>query len=169
MDYKTYINDNSINKYKTRDVCKTLCPLKIFFHRCFVQLDKSIKNKLHKCMKKKFIFWNCYLNNLKQFWHLDPLDLWPSDPKINRVHLLPRTDMWSKFDDGRSRWSSFFLSVTVLAHLTQWPWPLTQKWSMKMVGLGILKLLIKNEKVTDRPTDQPTCAKQYALFSSKGT
>ena len=33
-----------------------------------------------------------------QIWSRD-LDLWPSDPKINRVHLLPRT----KFEEGRSR------------------------------------------------------------------
>ena len=31
----------------------------------FVKLEKSDQNKLHKCMKKKFILGNCYLNNLK--------------------------------------------------------------------------------------------------------
>jgi len=27
------------------------------------------------------------------------------DPKINRVPLLPRMDVWTKFEDGRSRHS----------------------------------------------------------------
>ena len=31
------------------------------------------------------------------------LDLWHSDPKINRVLLLPRASVWTKFEEGRSR------------------------------------------------------------------
>ena len=138
-------------KETTRDVCKTLCPQRFFWHRCFVKLDRSVQNKLHKCMKKKLILGNCYFNNLKQFWPIwpwwpwpltqwpnsigflccpgrmcgpilrkvgkgilelliwngfgtfdpDDLDLWPSDPKINRVPLLSRTDVWFKFKEGR--------------------------------------------------------------------
>jgi len=38
--------------------------LSFFCHRCFVQLDKLVQNKLHQCMMKKFISGNCYLNNL---------------------------------------------------------------------------------------------------------
>jgi len=55
-------------------------------------------------MKKKFILGNYYLNNLKQFVTFDPgdLDLCPSDPKINRVPLLPRMDVWTNFEEGRS-------------------------------------------------------------------
>jgi len=40
---------------------------------CFVKdvlYNWISQNKLHKYMKKKFIFGNCYLNNLKQFWHI---------------------------------------------------------------------------------------------------
>jgi len=33
------------------------------------------------------------------------LELWPSDPKIHRVHLLPRMEVWTKFKEGRSRCS----------------------------------------------------------------
>ena len=132
----------------------------------FVKLDK-----LHKCMKKKFILGNCYLNNLKHFWLIWPrwpwpltpksigflccpgwmcgpclrklgqgvlellignsfgtfdpgdLDLYPSDPQIIRVPLLPRSDVWTKFEEGRS---------------------------------GVLELLVRNEKVTDGQTDRPT-------------
>ena len=29
---------------------------------------------------------------------LGDLDLWPNDPKINRVPLLPRIDLWTKFE-----------------------------------------------------------------------
>ena len=49
-------------------------------------------------MKKKFILGNCYINNL--FGTFDPGD---HDPKINRVPLLPRMDVWTKFEEGRSR------------------------------------------------------------------
>ena len=31
------------------------------------------------------------------------LDLWPRDSKIYRVPLLPRTDVWTKFEEGISR------------------------------------------------------------------
>jgi len=48
--------------------------------------------------------------------------------------------------------------------------------SLRKVGQGVFELLIGNEKDTDgeiekqtyRQTDPPTCAKQYALSSSKG-
>jgi len=44
--------------------------------------------------------------------------------------------------------------------------------NLKKVDLGVLELLIGNEKVTDgltyRQTDLQTWAKQYALSSSKG-
>jgi len=39
---------------------------------------------------------------------------------------------------------------------------------LKKVGQGVLEFMIGNEKVTDRQTDQTTCAKQNALSSSKG-
>ena len=35
---------------------------------------------------------------------------------------------------------------------------------LKKIGQGVLELLIRNEKVTNRQTDRPTCAKQFALF-----
>jgi len=57
-------------------------------------------------MKNKFILGNCYLNTLKLFDTFDPsdLDLWPSDPKIDRVSLLHRTDVWTTYKEGRSRY-----------------------------------------------------------------
>jgi len=41
------------------------------------------------------------------FVTFDPgdIDLWPSDPKINRVPLLSRMDVWTMFEDGMSRCS----------------------------------------------------------------
>jgi len=49
------------NGKNKQDVCKTLCsPQDFFCHRCFVKLDKSVQNKLHKCMRKKFILGNCF-------------------------------------------------------------------------------------------------------------
>ena len=52
----------------------------------------------------------------------------------------------------------------------------SQDKCVRMLGQGVLELLIGNEKVTDGrtyrltdvPTDPTTCAKQYALSSLKG-
>jgi len=51
-------------------------------------------------MKKKFIFENVTLNGFGKF---DPSDndIWPSDPKMNRVPLLPWMYVWTKFEDGQ--------------------------------------------------------------------
>jgi len=121
---------------------KHYAPKAFFGLRCFVQLDKSVQNKLHKCMKK-FISGNCSLNDLKWFWNIWPWWPWPLtpksigflcypgwmcglslrkvgqgilelqietvlahltfDPEINRVHMLPRMDVLTKFEEGRSR------------------------------------------------------------------
>ena len=55
-----------------------------------------------------------YWNGLDKFDHRD-LDLWPSDPKINRVPLLHRKDVWTRYEKGRLR---RYWSETVWAHLT---------------------------------------------------
>ena len=103
-----------------------------------------------------YLMWMCRVlfQTFKQFWHIWPgdLELWP---QINRVLLLARTDVWSKFEEGRSR-SSRVIDRKQFWHIWQW-WPLTQ-WpqngqSMKKVGQGVLELLIGNEKVTDGQTD----------------
>ena len=145
---------------------KHYAPKYFFGHRCFVQLDKSVQNKLHKCMKQKFILGNCYLNNLKQFWHIWPTVTLTFDPvtlksigflcyqgrmcgsnsleiilahltavalifdsvtKITRVPLLPRMNVWTKFEEGRSRHS----------------WVIDQKQK------GYMR--------TNQSTDRPTC------------
>ena len=51
-------------------------------------------------MYEEVHFRYCYLNNFDRF-DLGDLDLWPSDPKINMVPLLPRMDVWTKFEDVR--------------------------------------------------------------------
>jgi len=59
---------------------------------------------------------------------------------INRVPKLPTKDVWTKFEEGRSR------------------------------GQGVLKLLIGKEKVTDRQTDRQTdmCKAICPLFYKGG-
>ena len=47
-------------------------------------------------------FRNCCLNGLGTF-DLGDIDLWPCDPSINRVSLLPKMDVCTKFEGGRSR------------------------------------------------------------------
>ena len=120
--------------------------------------------------RKKFIIGNCYLNNLKQFWHVWPPVTLTLDPKNNRVPLLPWTDVWTKFKEGRS-WRSQVIGWKRFWHIwPQWPWPLTPKsmgficcpgrmcgHSLRKVGQGILELLIGNEKGTEGqtlPTDR---------------
>ena len=120
--------------------------------------------------------------------NLTPSDviLWPSDPKINRIPMLLRIDVWTRYEKGWSRHSRV-INLKRFWHIwLWWPWPLTQcgsiglfcypGWmcgpSLRKVGQGILELLMGNEKVTDGRTDrqtyQQTCTKQYALSSSKG-
>ena len=101
-----------------RDVCQPPCPLKCFLSQMF---DIS--------MKKKFIFGKLLL---KQSWWHWPLTQWPHT--IKRVPLLPRMNVWIKFEEGKS-WHS-------------------QVIDRKVKG--------------NRRTYWPTCAKQYALSSSKG-
>ena len=51
-------------------------PKDLFWHKCFVKLDKSVQNKLHKCMKKIFILGKLLLNQSETvFDTFDPGDL----------------------------------------------------------------------------------------------
>ena len=45
------------------------------------------------------------IGNIVDTFDPGDLDLWHSDPKINRVLLLPRASVWTKFEEGRSRHS----------------------------------------------------------------
>ena len=118
------------------------------------------------------------LLNGKGFETFDPsdLDIWPSYPKINRVPLLARMDVWTKFEEVYVKVFSGYWSETVLTYLTltfdlniiRIPLlPRTDEWTKFEEGT-VLQLLIGNEKVRDRPTDRPTCTKQCALSSLKG-
>ena len=85
-----------------------------------------------------------------------------------------------KFEEGMSRssyWSETFFAHLILVTLSFNP--VTPKCypgsmcgtSLRKVDQGALDLLIRNEKVTDGPSKppshRPTCAKQYALSTSK--
>ena len=79
-------------------------------------------------MKKKFILGNCYLNNHKTgFEHFfsSTLTVDPVTPNINRVPLLPRMDVWTKVEEGRSRRSPVNDGKWFWRIWPQWPWPLT--------------------------------------------
>ena len=90
----------------------------------------------------------------KWFWHIWPwwYDLWPSDPKINRVPLLSMMNVWTKYEVGRSRLSRVVQQKRFLHIWPRWPWPLTPKsigfiwysgWmyvpSLKKVGQSVLR------------------------------
>ena len=157
-------------------------PSKDFFcHRC-LKLDKSVQNKLHKCMKKKLIVGNCYLKNLKVLTHLTRWP-WPliQSRQIKSVPLLPGMYVWTKFEEGRSR-RSWVIERKWFKHIWPWwPWPLTQ-WSQNHYGSSAaqdgcmdkvwgrkVKAFSSYWSETKRlQTDRQTCAKQYVLSSSKG-
>ena len=42
------------------------------FVKHYAALGFLVQNKLHKCMKKKFISGNCSLKNLEWFWNIWP-------------------------------------------------------------------------------------------------
>ena len=75
---------------KTRDVCKTLCPLKIFLGQFKMYEEEIHFGKL----------------SLEQYetvlTHLTLTVTWNFDPNINRIPLLPRTDVRTKFEEDRS-------------------------------------------------------------------
>ena len=92
------------------------------------------------------------------------------DPKINRVPLLLRMVVWTKFEEGTSMHSRVIDRKLFLTHLT----PMTLTFdlvtksirflccpgrmcgpSLGKVGQGVLELLIGNEKVTDGQTERP--------------
>ena len=70
-----------------RTQCVKICPL----------LRQSITRDVLE-------FW---IRNCFGTFDLGELDLWPSDPNINKVPLLHyiRMDMWTNFEEGRSRHS----------------------------------------------------------------
>ena len=90
---------------------------------------------------KAFFVTNILYNWIRQFQissemvlkHLMVVTL-TFDPQINRVHLLPRIDVWTKFEEDGSGCSRF----------------------------------IDQKRKGYKRTNRPTCAKQYALSSSKG-
>ena len=45
------------------------------------------------------------------------LDLWPSDTKFNKVPLLPRTDVWTKFEKGRSIFLEYTARISLYRHI----------------------------------------------------
>jgi len=57
-------------------------------------------------MKKKFIlgFFLLKQSDMVLTHHLTPVTL-TFDPKINRFPMLPMMDVWTKFEEGRSRHS----------------------------------------------------------------
>ena len=135
----------------TRDVRKTICPLKLFFcHRCFVPLDKPVPNKLHKCMKKKFISGNC---SLKMFWNIWPWWPWPLTPKsigwMCGLSLRKVGEGVLELLIGKG-FGTFDLSDLALQPSD--PKAFSNYWS----------------ETKRLQTDRPTSAKQYDISSSKG-
>ena len=117
------------NKSVTRDICKTLWPLKCP-KKVFLVTD-VLYNWISQFKISCTHVWirNSWFSKLlvKRFWQIWPgdLDLSPSDPKIDRVPLLPRTDVWTMFEEGRS-WSSREIDRKQFWHLWPWwPWHLT--------------------------------------------
>ena len=120
---------------------KHYAPKNLFCLRCFVQLDLSVQNKMQKWMKKKLILGNCYLNNRKCFRHIWHRWLWPSESRSRRY----RVNDWKLFWHIWPQWPQFLC-------YTGWmcgP-------SLRKVGQGVLKLLIRNKKVTDGRTYRQT-------------
>ena len=93
------------------------------------------------------------------------LDLWPSDRNINRVHLLPRMDVSTRYEEGWSRHSpvidqKWFWQIwpRSLWHLTQF----SSYWSEMR--------RLHTDRQTDRQTNRPTdmCKEICTLFFEGG-
>ena len=107
------------------------------------------------------------------------LDLWPTDLKINRDHLLTKDYLPTKFEASGAkrswvisctRWSKLAWPLTLTFDLLTWKsigiiyWPRTIYLpSLKLLGKALLSYQLHKVKgyrhtdiQTDRPTDQPT-------------
>ena len=84
-------------------------------------------------------------------------DLWLSDPKINRVPMLPRMDVWTRYEEGWSRCSRVIYLKWFWHIWPQWPWP----WPR-------VHLLPRMDVWTRYEEGWSRRAKQYALYSLKG-
>ena len=116
--------------------------------------------------KEEIHFQNCYLNVFGRFWS--------SDPK------MPWTDVWTKFEEGRSRLSRVIGRNQFWHIWPRCPWPLTHTinrvrllprtyvWTKFEEGRSRRSQVIDLKRKGDRRTDRLTCAKQYALSISKG-
>ena len=76
-------------------------------------------------------------------------DLWLSDPKINRVPMLPRMDVWTRYEEGWSRLSRV-IDQKRFWHIWQWwPWPMTQ-WPNMVLMLPRMNVWTKFEEGRSR-------------------
>ena len=63
-------------------------------------------------------------NNFK-IERLCDLDLWPINPKVNRAHLLTKTNTHVKFEDCGAKRSQVIEQKRLSYWRSLWPWPLT--------------------------------------------
>ena len=163
---------HGITKILTRDVGKTLCPYSVFLVT-YVLYNWISQFKIScTIVWRRNSFSNCHLIFLGRFdpseldlWPSNPkiysvpllprmvggpslrragqgilellngngfgtfepgdLDLWPSDSSIDRDSLLPKMDVWTKFEEGRSRRSRVIDRKRFWHIWLWWPWPLT--------------------------------------------
>ena len=131
---KTYIVQwckSTKQKNKKQEMfVKHNAPLSYFCHSCFVQLDWSVQNKFHKInVWRRNSFWEIVTSTIGNgFGTFEPNDvhLWPSNPKIISISLLPKTNVWTKFEEGRLRRSE--VDQKQFWHICRnWPWPSNPK------------------------------------------
>ncbi len=105
------------------------------------------------------------------FHSLDPcdLDLWPTDPKINRGLLLVMANLHTKNEDCNTKSCLVIARKRFLYSGSLWPWPLIYwppksigffyliraitLWSLKALGQRVLKLLSGNGFHSSGPCD----------------
>ena len=100
-------------------------------------------------------------------WH----DLWPTDLKINRDHLLTKDYLFTKFEASEAKCSWVISCTSEVNWHDLWPWPLTWKSiriiypprtiylpSLKLLGQSVIELSVAQGEglPTYRPTDIPT-------------
>jgi hypothetical protein len=126
----------------------------------------------------KTVMHNFQDNQRKSFWHLRPLWPWPSDPKMNRGHLLVMTNHYEKYEDFvmhiLKKISRSHFDIKGHYDLDLWSsdpkinrginslWLIT-RWNMKTLWWIVFKIINENYAVY-RWTDRPTLAKQYTFF-----
>ena len=129
---------------------------------------------LVKALSSLFILIGNVLSTIDQ----SDIDIWFSDHQIKKFPLLPMMDMWTRYEEGRSRCSWVKIRKRCWHICPRWPWPLTQwpqisripldVWTKLEDGRSIRSLVIARKGKGYRRTDRRVQSNTPSLLPRVG-